>query len=179
MRRFAELSRGWGIGEETYEFWSRLARQYRIMGEVLELAQTQGFDVPPLPAPAYAPPPTPTPGLTVFVDDLPISSANPLHVLHPPAFYFYAAALCTLERRVRFDAAIATEHESGGVALSSAPGLVNEKKVDHGALVVELLTRTYDLLVAGGAAGSGIATFVALQAARTLGRAQQYEPAMR
>ena len=28
MRKFADLSRGWGIGEETFEFWSWLARQY-------------------------------------------------------------------------------------------------------------------------------------------------------
>ena len=27
MRKFADLSRGWGIGEETFEFWSWLARQ--------------------------------------------------------------------------------------------------------------------------------------------------------
>ena len=27
MRKFADFSRGWGIGEETYEFWSWLARQ--------------------------------------------------------------------------------------------------------------------------------------------------------
>ena len=27
MRMFSDLSRGWGIGEETFEFWSWLARQ--------------------------------------------------------------------------------------------------------------------------------------------------------
>ena len=27
MRKFSDLSRGWGIGEETFEFWSWLARQ--------------------------------------------------------------------------------------------------------------------------------------------------------
>ena len=27
LRKFADLSRGWGIGEETFEFWSWLARQ--------------------------------------------------------------------------------------------------------------------------------------------------------
>ena len=27
MRKFADFSRGWGIGEETFEFWSWLARQ--------------------------------------------------------------------------------------------------------------------------------------------------------
>ena len=28
MRKFADFSRGWGIGEETFEFWSWLARQW-------------------------------------------------------------------------------------------------------------------------------------------------------
>src|ERR1700691_564406 len=28
MRRFGDFSRGWGIGEETFEFWSWMARQY-------------------------------------------------------------------------------------------------------------------------------------------------------
>ena len=27
MRRFADFSRGWGIGEETFEYWSWMARQ--------------------------------------------------------------------------------------------------------------------------------------------------------
>ena len=27
LKRFSDLSRGWGIGEETFEFWSWIARQ--------------------------------------------------------------------------------------------------------------------------------------------------------
>jgi hypothetical protein len=27
MRKFSDFSRGWGIGEETFEFWSWMARQ--------------------------------------------------------------------------------------------------------------------------------------------------------
>jgi hypothetical protein len=27
IRRFSDFSRGWGIGEETFEFWSWIARQ--------------------------------------------------------------------------------------------------------------------------------------------------------
>lgn len=27
MRRFADFSRGWGIGEETFEYWSWMTRQ--------------------------------------------------------------------------------------------------------------------------------------------------------
>jgi len=28
MRLFSDFSRGWGIGEETFEFWSWMARQW-------------------------------------------------------------------------------------------------------------------------------------------------------
>ena len=35
MRKFADFSRGWGIGEETFEFWSWLARQYVILSLVV------------------------------------------------------------------------------------------------------------------------------------------------
>ncbi len=27
MRKFGDFSRGWGIGEETFEYWSWMARQ--------------------------------------------------------------------------------------------------------------------------------------------------------
>jgi hypothetical protein len=27
IRKFGDFSRGWGIGEETFEFWSWIARQ--------------------------------------------------------------------------------------------------------------------------------------------------------
>lgn len=28
IRHFGDFSRGWGIGEETFEYWSWIARQY-------------------------------------------------------------------------------------------------------------------------------------------------------
>jgi len=31
IRHFGDFSRGWGIGEETFEFWSWIARQYVIV----------------------------------------------------------------------------------------------------------------------------------------------------
>jgi trafficking protein particle complex subunit 11 len=31
VRKFCDLSRGWGIGEETFEYWSWVARQYVVL----------------------------------------------------------------------------------------------------------------------------------------------------
>lgn len=30
IRHFGDFSRGWGIGEETFEYWSWIARQYVV-----------------------------------------------------------------------------------------------------------------------------------------------------
>jgi len=109
LKRFGDLSRGWGIGEETFEFWSWIARQYRIFGELLEMAILSGLKLPTL-----APPIFPTaqaaalpPGPEYFAT--PISSGNPLQVLQQPAFYFYTAASCSVQRKLRFDQALEAE----------------------------------------------------------------------
>lgn len=39
----------------------------------------------------------------------PISSGNPLQVLQHPAFYFYTAACCSVQRQKRFEEALALE----------------------------------------------------------------------
>ncbi|CAK9782300.1 hypothetical protein CC85DRAFT_114458 [Cutaneotrichosporon oleaginosum] len=160
VRRFADLSRGWGIGEDTFEFWSWLARQYRIFGEVLELALAHGFVLPPLPAPGYPSPPTGN-VLPPSAEEMntPTSSANALHVLQPPAFYFYTAATCTLERKARYAAAAAAERAAGS-SLAATPGFANEKSVDHAALAVELLGK------ASAAGDPGLAMYAALRMAQ-------------
>lgn len=139
MRRFGELSRGWGMGEDAFEFWSWVARQYRIFGEVLEIAQRHGYVIPAIDLPMY-PTPLSAGGLPHQQQDLtmPESTMNPLHVLHPPAFYFYTAAMCTIERKARFDEAVAAEEDGSSAAGASAPGFANEKNVDHAALVIEV-----------------------------------------
>lgn len=133
LRRFGDLSHGWGIGEETFEFWSWVARQFRLLGEIVEMAEDNGFVIPPLPLPTYPPPPM-TPNLDALLPD---SAVNALHLLHPPAFYYYTAACCTVERKARLEAALEAE-QRGGTTLTAAPGFANEKKVDHSALIVEV-----------------------------------------
>ena len=36
IRRFGDFSRGWGIGEETFEYWSWIARQYVVLAFCFE-----------------------------------------------------------------------------------------------------------------------------------------------
>lgn len=176
LRRFADLSRGWGIGEDTFEFWSWVARQYRIFGEILEIAQTNGFDIPPMPQPIY--PPAPANLLPPAADELtmPVSTTNPLHVLQPPAFYFYTAASCTIERKARYESALASERASGSSGLSSAPGFANEKKVDHTALIVDLL-RKATLLLENGRDEQSLVLYASFRMAEAQACAGQYDAA--
>ncbi|KAL7423964.1 hypothetical protein Q5752_001549 [Cryptotrichosporon argae] len=187
LKRFGDLSRGWGIGEETFEFWSWTARQYRIFAELLETAMTAGFPLPPSPLPTYpmsAPPPPVPIGYDYWTT--PTSATQPSHVLHSPAYYYYAAACCSIERKVRFEEALEAEREdmssemgTAGGHLASAPGFANEKKVDHAALVIELFTKAYTLLKDQHYAQTRVALYVAFRIAETYCQAGQYELAMR
>ena len=102
VQKFAELSRGWGIGEETFEFWSWMARSYRILGELLELALRTGFKLPnPTIPSSLGRPPGALGGSPVpQADKLP--GLNPSNVLQHPGYYFYTAANCTLQRYERY-----------------------------------------------------------------------------
>lgn len=142
LKRFGDLSRGWGIGEETFEFWSWMARQYRIFGELLEMGQNDNLHIP-----AHAPPVFPTSSVSTAPPTpeyfaTPTSGMNPLQVLQQPAYYFHAAADCTLKRKQRFEEALAVEEDAkeseAGGHIALAPGFANEKKVDHSALTVEV-----------------------------------------
>ncbi|KAI0776280.1 Gryzun, putative trafficking through golgi-domain-containing protein [Trametes elegans] len=146
MRRFADFSRGWGIGEETFEFWSWLARQHRVFAELLEQGTRSTLKIPS----AY---PTPAPSPAVLaaqsleasqmgLEAMRVLGLNPNQALQHPGFYYYMAARCTERRRERFLTAL--ESEGGGNA-ANTPGFVNEKKVDHLAIVLELYTRSYEL----------------------------------
>ncbi|RPD57771.1 hypothetical protein L226DRAFT_490820 [Lentinus tigrinus ALCF2SS1-7] len=143
MRKFADFSRGWGIGEETFEFWSWLARQHRVFAELLEQGTRSTLKIPS----AY-PTPTPSPALIaaqaleasqIGLDAMRVLGLNPNQALQHPGFYYYMAARCTERRRERFLSAL----EVGGD--HNAPGFVNERKVDHLTIVLELYTRSYEL----------------------------------
>ncbi|WFD01786.1 hypothetical protein MOBT1_000462 [Malassezia obtusa] len=81
-RRVAELSTGWGIGTATPEFWSWLAKQFQLLGDLVQHATHPPDGTRPLGAPPAA-------------AAVRIARAGP---------HLYHAALCTLERARRFRA---------------------------------------------------------------------------
>ncbi|KAI0359646.1 hypothetical protein OH77DRAFT_1587090 [Trametes cingulata] len=146
MRKFADFSRGWGIGEETFEFWSWLARQHRVFAELLEQGTRSNLKIP-TPYPPQAPSAAVLAAQSLEasqmgLDAMRVLGLNPNQALQHPGFYYYMAARCTERRRERFLSALETEGESHQ---SSSPGFTNEKKVDHLAIVLELYTRSYEL----------------------------------
>ncbi|KAI0753080.1 Foie gras liver health family 1-domain-containing protein [Daedaleopsis nitida] len=143
MRKFTDFSRGWGIGEETFELWSWLARQHRVFAELLEQGTRSTLKVPS----SY---PTPAPSAALMavqaleagqmgLDAMRVLGLNPNQALQHPGFYYYMAARCTERRRDRYLAAESDSHQT------SSPGFVNENKVDHLTIVLELYTRSYEL----------------------------------
>ncbi|KAJ7099520.1 Gryzun, putative trafficking through golgi-domain-containing protein [Mycena belliarum] len=146
MRKFGDFSRGWGIGEETFEFWSWIARQHRILAELLEHGTQSKLVIPDhrpvnpaLAASQRASAIVPTSALEV--EAMRTMGINPSHALQHPGYYYYMAAKCTEARRERF-LAIADGEQS---PVNPSPGFTNEKKVDHLIIILELYTKAYEV----------------------------------
>ncbi|KAF6766968.1 protein of unknown function DUF1683, C-terminal [Kalmanozyma brasiliensis GHG001] len=169
LARFTDLSTGWGIGAMTFEYWSWLAKQYRMFGELVEHATRTipGSPLPPFQLPIHAPP---LPSRLLHPDALPrfsdgrgevsappnmlLPNANAVAVstipgsaLQSPGGYYYLAALCTVERRTRFLRALSSQPSSTETE-ESGP-LAHESKVDHTAQLTEALTKAYDAFKRG------------------------------
>ncbi|KAF8633400.1 hypothetical protein AX17_004571 [Amanita inopinata Kibby_2008] len=146
MRKFGDFSRGWGIGEETFEFWSWMARQHRVLAELLDQGTHSTLVIPPYKPVALAS------TLTAFArggsassveaDALRSLGLNPNHTLQHPGFYYYMAARCTELRHEKFLLAVDAELNQQAIV---SPGFTNEKKVQHHALVLELYTKAYEI----------------------------------
>jgi len=151
VTRFGELSRAWGIGEDMFEYWSWQARQQRVLAELLEAGIRAGFKLP-----SHLPSEPVNPALTAqlavvgghgrgtSVDLSAVFGLAPSSALQHPGFYYFAAAQFTQRRYTEFLRALDLEATAPS-ALSASPGFMNEKKVDHQALILELHTKAYDL----------------------------------
>ncbi|CCL99236.1 uncharacterized protein FIBRA_01251 [Fibroporia radiculosa] len=153
LRKFADFSRGWGIGEETFEFWSWLARQHRAFAELLEQGTRTTLKIPThynlgsssVAAAAAAAQALDSGQRNVLeLDAMRALGLNPLQALQHPGFYYYMAARCTERRRERYMSTTKAEEQAN----TTSPGFTNEKKVDHLALALELYTRSYELFKA-------------------------------
>ncbi|GAA5977298.1 hypothetical protein JCM11641_000058 [Rhodosporidiobolus odoratus] len=160
--RFRELSNSWQIGEETFEFWSWLSKQYRLFGDLTAVALRNGFRLPSL-----KPPPTPrAPPPGTSPSQLPSPGLMPLNVLQHAGHYYHLAAVCAVERRDRFratKAALMQASDLSGTDALNSPALVHEQKVEHADLIIELYTKAYEFFKANKA--KNMTYFIAAQIA--------------
>jgi len=103
------------------------ATRYRAFAELLEHGTGSALILPShKPASAAAPV-----GVTEL-DALRALGLNPANALQHPGFYYYMAAQATERRRAHFLAMLEATGET------TFPGFVNERKVDHLGIVVEV-----------------------------------------
>ncbi|GAA5919086.1 hypothetical protein JCM1841_003742 [Sporobolomyces salmonicolor] len=171
--RFRELSESWQIGEQTFEFWSWLSKQYRLFGDLVSVALRAGFHLPSL-----RPPPTPRPAPSGMAQP-PSPVLVPLNVLQHPGHYYYLSAVCAVERRERFRAIQqAMELEQDGLGVTPAtPALAHEAKVDHAEVIIELLTKAYEFFKAHKT--KNMTFFIAAQIARAHFEGGNHEMALK
>jgi len=98
---FRNISNTLGIGEDTFEYWAWLSKQYRIFGDVLEIATRSGFTIPD---PATISHNTTSSDFRFSMSYNPNlgSGINPTMVLQHPGFYYHMAAKCNSLRRKNF-----------------------------------------------------------------------------
>ncbi|KXN87455.1 Trafficking protein particle complex subunit 11, partial [Leucoagaricus sp. SymC.cos] len=193
IRKFGDFSRGWGIGEETFEFWSWVARQNRLFAELLEQGTHSTLIIPvhkpqlPSPGTSTSQVLTPTAQHMAGIDiDHRTIGLNPSHSLQHPGYYYYAAARCTEMRRIKFQVALEAEARiQSGNPISLSPGFTNEKKVDHNTIILELYTKAYELFKKynpGDPSNHGqgrLTLWIAYRIAQTYCDSGQYEMAIR
>ncbi|CAO1630044.1 unnamed protein product [Sympodiomycopsis kandeliae] len=198
ISRFVELSSGWGIGDATFEFWSWLAKQYRLMGDLVREAvkENPGSPLPPFELPVHIsqlPSFLLHPHIADNARNYPSLRADSGSLLSPNAAamasgiapgtqlqgagaFYYLSALCSQERRQKFIAMKAQE-EAGELSQSGAAALVHEKKVDHWANIIEALSRAHDIFKTSNY--SRLASFTAVKIASTYAQSEQHAMALR
>ncbi|KAF8584313.1 hypothetical protein K439DRAFT_1633686 [Ramaria rubella] len=184
LTRFADFSRGWGIGEETWEFWSWIARWYRILAELLDMATLSTLSIPKhLPTFPIAPLTPGPPASYQQPQHLSLEpprpvGANPSSVLQHPGFYYYAAATCTQRRLEQF---VLTDQESRHANGVVPTNLANERKVDHRVIILELYTKAYELFKkhSYGQGQSRLTFYIACRIAQTYHDSGKFDMAVR
>ncbi|KAH7329744.1 Foie gras liver health family 1-domain-containing protein [Rhizoctonia solani] len=197
LHRFAELSRGWGIGDETYEFWSWMARQHRIFAELLEHGLRNGLQIPSLAPPplphslpshpsssplghaakaSISPSPTPAPGLSHSGLSQPTPGAGVNAALSSglnPALvlqhpgFYYYIAAGCSYERLARFKTVLEAETRDPSPVSASPAFANEKKIDHHSLIVELYTKAYETFKHQKAGQTRLTYYIAYRIAET------------
>jgi hypothetical protein len=107
---FKDISNTRGIGEDTFEYWAWLSKQYRIFADILEIAIRTGFTIPD---PAKISHNTTSSDFRFSMSSMSSISSmssnpntgsgiNPTMVLQHPGFYYFMAAKYNSLRRKHF-----------------------------------------------------------------------------
>ncbi|KAI9306763.1 Foie gras liver health family 1-domain-containing protein [Cunninghamella echinulata] len=157
LHMFQSYSSAWAMGEQSFEYWAWLSKQYRIFADVVDLAIQHGFKVP-----------NPSSSITPGSPNLPNSpllggghnykindnniGCNPGAILQHPGFYYHLSAMCCAERRRRYlemnkmdnskDTTTTTSDQQHQISLRNL--LATESQVDHSGFTIELLTKSYE-----------------------------------
>ncbi|KAI9203606.1 Gryzun, putative trafficking through golgi-domain-containing protein [Polychytrium aggregatum] len=192
------------VGGGTHEYWSWVSKQYRIFGELIELATSKSrLSLP------YPPPGTlgnggaaallntvANNGMNVLTGgEIPATSfsafsmTNPANFVQHAGYYYYMSAKAAEEAWRKFkEIAEVIEDPSGHDVFSKSTldligqdylnsSLEQGKAVDHGALTIELFTKSYEQF--RKQKSGRITLFLAAEIARVYERNSQYEMALK
>ena len=159
VKRFSELSFGWGIGDETFEYWSWLSKQYRMLADLIDAATRPSdkhiderspsflqlpLHAPPLPSNLLPSSIATGTNAPTSIGPLFAPSATalaegtvPLSYMPDAGYLYFLAGICTIERRNRFKKMI-DNGEGQDEKASGYPALMHEKTVNHTTQISEV-----------------------------------------
>ncbi|KAF8331398.1 Gryzun, putative trafficking through golgi-domain-containing protein [Cantharellus anzutake] len=181
LMRFSEMMSGWGIGEDSFEYWSWVARQYRAFAELLDQASRSGLQPTSNSAskfPGAVPQHLSTPSVSTVDPSPAFFGLNPLNALQHTGYFYYAAAACTRRRLERFTAINNQDVHIYNTRCQSptySPALVNERKVDHLGTLTELYSKAYELFKFHGGSSSRLTYHMAYRIAETHFLSKRYD----
>jgi len=114
-----------------------------MFAELLELSLAAGLRLEAT-LPAYLPtsPTMASPDGAQIAESVLVSTNAPSTVLQHPGYYYYAAADCSVQRKTHFDNILSRltdpDHKDRTAKTQAAPGLANEQKIDHTAIILEV-----------------------------------------
>ncbi|CAI2164898.1 20189_t:CDS:10 [Funneliformis geosporum] len=163
------------INLKTFEYWAWLSKQYRIFGDVLEIATRSGFIIPD---PATISHNTVSSDFRFSISHNPNtgSGINPTMVLQHPGFYYHMAAQYNSLRRKNF-LELEMFMKKEGHELPPPNILEAERNVDHSTTTIELFTKSYEQFKAQKT--GRMTLYLASEIANTYLEAGKYETALK
>ncbi|CAG8608368.1 423_t:CDS:10, partial [Paraglomus occultum] len=145
---FHGLSDSFHMGKDTFEYWTWKTKQYRLYGDLLDIAVRNGFKIPSVETWTNTYESRGAGGSGYGVGSgsgAAPGGVDPRLILQHAGFYYHQAAMCNIERRKKFLAVETLSKESpDSPDLPPQASLTAERSVDHSALTIELLTKSYE-----------------------------------